>query len=111
MGADYTSQLKVLMTLESNNGAELASILGHHADYVIDFDNNRDILTSVEGVQSYIIGDKTDRTKLNMLSEIIDDILPDGKAPSISELDDNDMVYDMYKAIELLKSRLEQNGY
>lgn len=111
MGANYTSRLKVLMTLESNNGAELASILDHHADYVIDFDSNRDILTSVEGVQSYIIGDKTDRTKLNMLSEIIDDILPDGKAPSISELDDDDAAYDMYKAIESLKSHLEENGY
>lgn len=111
MGANYTSRLKVMMTLESDNGAKLASILDHHADYVIDFDNNKDILTSVEGVQSYIIGDKTDRTKLNMLSEIIDDILPDGKAPSISELDDDDAAYDMYKAIESLKSHLEENGY
>jgi hypothetical protein len=111
MGANYTSQLRVLMTLESNNGAKLASILDHHADYVIDFDNNRDILTSVEGVQSYIVGDKTDRTKLNMLAEIINYILPDGKAPSISELDDDDATYDMYKAIESLKSHLEENGY
>lgn len=111
MSANYTSRLKVLMALESNNGAELASMLDHHADYVIDFDNNGDILTSVEGVQSYTIGDKTDRTKLNMLSEIIDDILPDGKAPNISELDDDDAAYDMYKAIESLKLHLEKNGY
>lgn len=105
------ARLKVSMSLETSNPEKLASILSHHADYVIDFDDNKDILTSVENVQSYEIGQKNDRNKINMIADILQDILPDGKAPSYEDLDSDDDAYELYTALENLSNALEDNGY
>lgn len=105
------SQLKVSMTFETDNPEQLASILSHHADYLIDFDNNHDIVSSVENVQSYEIGTKHDGTKLSMLSDIIEDILPDGKVPEPSDLNEDDDMIALYDCIHALQKQLSENGY
>lgn len=42
--------LEVTMKIDTDNMAELGRILDHHIDYVIDMENNRDIISSVYGV-------------------------------------------------------------
>lgn len=43
--------IKVQMEIESPDVEKLKAILSHHADYVIDFESNKDILTSVRNVK------------------------------------------------------------
>lgn len=102
--------VKVFMNLESPDPTELQRILDHHADYVIDFDNNTDVVTSVSGVETYIENDKDDRTKLRILASIIDDIIGEGK-PSPEDLDHDDDAIQVYDDIESLRQSLEAMGY
>ena len=105
------AQLKVLMTLETDEPEKLASILSHHADYIIDFDNNQDVIKSIESVKTYEIGKKRDVTKLQILSDIIEDILPDGELPDRDELNNDDNIYEMYEHVGILQRHLSENGY
>lgn len=102
------AQLRVIMTLETDNPKKLAGILSHHADYILDFDSNSDIMTSIANVQSYEIGQKYDKPKLQMLADIIDDILPDGEFPDAEAFDNTD-AYAMYRTIEALQQYLSEN--
>lgn len=43
--------IKVQMEMESPDAKELKTILSHHADYIIDFESNKDVLTSVRNVK------------------------------------------------------------
>ena len=100
--------IKSIMTIETENEEELQSLLGHHIDYLIDMDANRDIINSICGVISYDIDDKNDIKKLRILSQVIFDILK--TKPSNAELDYDEDAIELYSNIQKLKENLENMG-
>lgn len=104
------SEVRMMAVFESNNPDRLRSIIGHHMEYLVDFEDNRDIVTSVRGAKSYCIDDKDDGTKLTMVANLISDILGD-KEPSDEELDNDDDAIEMYACLHNLKEAMERCGY
>ena len=83
---------------------ELRAMLGHHVDYLIDMEENKDLVKQVHGVRSFVAGDtRHEATKLSMLEEIVDDILqsrPETADPRKDRL---------YKAIQDVKTKLGES--
>lgn len=102
--------VKVFISLKSPNSAELKRVLDYNAERIIAIDSNTDIITSVSSVDAYADNDKDDRTKLQLLSSIIDDIMAHGK-PSEEDLDYDDDAMLVYDNIEELRESLENMGY
>lgn len=102
--------VKVFMNIESPDPIELRRILDHHADYIIDCDDNADVITSISGVETYADKDKDDRTKLRILASIIDDIIGENK-PSHEDLNYDDDAIQVYDDIKNLQESLEAMGY
>lgn len=100
--------ITALMTFESPNPDELERYLDHHIEYIMDLDNNTDVISSVHGVMSYNPEDKHDRTKIQMLATILSDIL--ANEPSDADLDYDDDNISLYDELHNLKNCFEQLG-
>ena len=101
--------IRAMMTIESDDTEELTRILDHHVDYLIDVDDNRDIVKSISGVMSYDPSSEYDTAKICMLSQIVDDILGSG-VPTDEELDfDNDKIA-FYSTMQTLRNNLYSLG-
>lgn len=103
------SEVRITALLETDSPDKLRSVLNHHIDYLVDFDNNRDILTSARNVKSYCTDDRQDTAKLAMLADILGDILKDGM-PSEKDLDNDWDIIEMYAAMESLKNAMADCG-
>lgn len=70
-------KVKAIMTLDTSNVDELRRILDHHIDYLIDMDDNRDIIENVSGVLSYEVSAEHDNisNKLKVLASVLADCL------------------------------------
>lgn len=102
------SIVKAIMSIETEKPKELRRMLDHHMEYLIDFDEHRDTITSVADVMSYETESDNYRAKLEILSYIINDIL--ATEPSDEELDDDEDMIDLYEEIHNLKESLVDNG-
>lgn len=100
--------IRTQMSIESNDPDELRRILDHHIEYLVDMDNNKNIVTSISNVQSYDTEDKNNVSKLSMLSEILSDILI--TEPSDDDLNNDDDLIDLYAELHNLKTSLENVG-
>lgn len=103
------SIVKLYAEIESNNPEELRRILSHHADYLIDFDNNADVISSISGVETYEENYNEDDI-LKVLSKIIHDITDKG-VPSHEENGYNNRKTFMYEDLTHIASALEVLGY
>lgn len=96
--------LQVLLTMESENPEELKRILDHHMEYLMDFENNKDVVTSIHHVMSY---EETDiRKKLQVLRAVIQDCLT--QEPDDDTLENDPSLLDVYDEIHNLKETLDQ---
>lgn len=97
--------IRTMMTIESDDTEELTRILDHHVDYLIDMDDNRDIVKSISDVMSYSPSSGYDTAKIRMLSRIVNDILRDG-VPTNKELDFDDNKIAFYATMQTLRNNL-----
>lgn len=100
--------VKAFMTIETGNPEELQRMLDHHMEYLIDFDEHYDTVKSISNVMSYDAAERHDRTKLQILSAVINDILSD--EPSDADLDHDDDAISLYGGIHNLKESLARMG-
>ena len=103
-----TTIITAMMSFETTQPEELQRCLDHHMEYLIDFDENADIINSVEGVISYDINNKYDKNKLQMIANILADIF--ANEPSDEELDNDDNKIALYDELHNLKEALADNG-
>lgn len=69
-----TTYVRTIMQLETKNPDELRRILDHHADYLIDMDSNRDLISSISQVTSYETDSNDAKAKLKLLLPVLSDI-------------------------------------
>ena len=99
--------VRVYAEMESNDPLKLQAILSHHADYIIDFENNNDIVTSISNVMTYTENTGNEQ-KIKMLTTIMRDIvackivLNEGLSPDKKEI---------YDDIEKMLDKLTKLGY
>lgn len=81
-----TKNVRVVMEITTKDTAELQRMLDHHMEYLMDFENNRDVVESVSGVISYDkeLG-KDNLLKMQALCRIVEDVLE--TKPSNEELE------------------------
>lgn len=102
-----SSIVRVYAEMESNDPLKLQAILSHHADYIIDFENNNDIVTSISNVMTYTENTGNEQ-KIKMLATIMRDIvackivLNEGLSPDKKEI---------YDDIEKMLNKLTKLGY
>lgn len=78
--------LFVLMQAETPNPFELHSVCSHHIDWLIDFDGNRDIISSVHDVYTADKNNDSAKTELSwlvMLREILSAYIKTGKTEAV----------------------------
>lgn len=92
------------MSIKTGNPEELRRMLENQIEYLIDFDEHYDTVKSVSGVISYDTADRYDKSKLRILSSVINDIL--SEEPSDAELDYDDDAVSLYGSIRSLKDSL-----
>lgn len=102
------SIVKAIMSMETRNPEELRRMLDHHMEYLIDFDEHYDTITSVADVMSYEVEGEDAETKLEILSSIVNDIL--ATEPSDDNLDNDEDKIDVYAEIHNLKESLTKIG-
>lgn len=116
------TNLRVIMNIAcpTKQVEELQRILDHHMEYLIDFDENKDLITSVSNVCSYDIDtEKQNLQKLQIISILIDDILATEPSilvddilatePDDEALENNQSMIDLYAKIHNLKETLNNN--
>lgn len=102
--------LRAQMCFVTTKPEELERILDHHMEYLIDMDDNRDLIQTVHSVKSYDVKSKHDVPKLQMLAALLSDIIGETE-PTDEELDDDDDAIALYDELHNLKEALKNCGY
>lgn len=104
-----STTIRATICFETKNPEELKRILDHHMEYLIDFNENKDLISSVHGVESYDVNSKCDKNKLQMIARVLEDVLGENE-PSDEDLDnDNDKIA-VYEELHNLKEALKNIG-
>lgn len=102
------SEVRITAIFESDNPERLKRIAKSHMDWLVDFDTNRDVITSVHGVQSYEIQNtpvkEKPMDKIRVLTAILRDIIGDSE-PGDEVLDDEwaELFAELHNMDEALK--------
>lgn len=63
------SKMKVTMVLDTPDASKLETVLSHHAEYLIDCDNNADIISGISNVECEILKDWKEVKKLPKIKD------------------------------------------
>lgn len=99
---------KALITFDTVDEEEFHKILKHHIDYMIDFDDMSDVISSAHDITFYDTDERRDTKKLQMISSILDDIL--NVEPTAKDLDYDDDAMSLYEQLKSLKATLDNMG-
>lgn len=106
-----TVNLRVTMNIEcpAENEEKLRRFLDHHIEYLVDLDNNQDVIKSISNVTCHNISNPADNgQKLQTAAIIIDDILE--TEASDDEIGDNEELMDLYAEIHNLHEALRNTN-
>lgn len=102
-----SSIVRIYAEMESNDPLKLQAILSHHADYIIDFENNNDIVTSISNVMTYTENTGNEQ-KIKMLATIMRDIVA---CKIVSNEDLSPDKKEIYDDIEKMSNKLTKLSY
>lgn len=106
---DDTKTVKVHVSMDidcpAKNEEKLRRYLDHHIEYLVDLDNNMDVIKSIYNVKAYTDKKNDDSIKLMLLRSLIDDVLK--TEPSDEELENKDDVLELYEEIHNLKQTFD----
>lgn len=67
--------VKIFIEIETNDEERLREVFNRQADYMLESDNDNDLLTSIINVKSYVKNQNDNKDKYVIVSDILQDIM------------------------------------